>query len=61
MVVAMELHAAASEAHTQGYPRMAQLLDECGFALRGAKAKNRRSLVERARKSLAVWRALRAW
>jgi hypothetical protein len=56
-----ELHEASTEAVTAGYPRMARLLDDAGFELGAANPDNRRPYVERARKSLAVWRALRAW
>jgi hypothetical protein len=56
-----ELHEASTEAVANGYPRMARLLDDCGFELGAATARHRRPYVERARKSLVVWRALLAW
>jgi hypothetical protein len=40
---------------------MARMLDDAGFELGAADVDCRRPFVERARKSLAVWRALRAW
>ena len=54
------LHEAATEAQSSGYPRMAQLLDECGYALATPTARNRRSVEERAHASLAAWSTLRA-
>jgi hypothetical protein len=56
-----DLHETSTDAAASGFPRMARLLDECGFELRAAGASNRRPYVERARDALAVWRTLRAW
>jgi hypothetical protein len=59
-----ELHAASSEAATEGFTHMARQLDECGFAFAQKLAEERcdeRALVERARRCLEMWRALRSW
>jgi hypothetical protein len=59
-----ELHRTSSEAAAQGFPLMARRLDECGFALATGLANDRsneRELVERARRCLETWRALREW
>jgi HPt (histidine-containing phosphotransfer) domain-containing protein len=59
-----QLHRAAGEAAALGFPAMARHLDECGFELATELADGRRNeyvLVERARKCLDVWRALRDW
>jgi hypothetical protein len=59
-----ELHRASSEAAAHGFPRMAQRLDDCGFAFASELAddrSNERALVERARRCLETWRAMREW
>lgn len=59
-----ELHEASSEAAALGFPRLARLLDECGFELASELAddrQNQRALVDRARRCLDVWRAMREW
>ena len=59
-----ELHAASSEAATEGFTHMARQLDECGFAFAHERARERcdeRALVERAQKCLEMWRVLRSW
>ena len=59
-----ELHQASSEAGRDGFHRMARVLDDCstslGKQLDGKRDGERRSL-ERAQRSLEMWRALRAW
>ena len=58
------LHQAASEAAAQGFPQMARTLDACGFSFANELADDRgneRDLVERARKCLAMWSAMRGW
>jgi hypothetical protein len=59
-----ELHAASSEAATEGFTHMARQLDECGFAFADKLVEARsdeRVLVEQARRCLEMWRALRSW
>jgi len=59
-----ELRAAASEACVGGFYRMARVLDECALVLDDGAPRSRlerRELVERARQSLELWRALREW
>ena len=58
------LHQAASEAAAQGFPQMARTLDACGFSFAKELTDDRgneRELVERARKCLATWSAMREW
>lgn len=59
-----ELRRASSDAAAQGLPIMARRLDECGFAFASELAddrSNERELVERARRCLDTWHALREW
>lgn len=59
-----ELHAASAEAATDGFYRMARLLDDCGLTLDSHVPRNRSEqmrVVERARQTLEFWWALRAW
>ena len=56
-----QVHEAATDAAVLDYPRMAQLLDECGYALASHAANKRRVVEERAHKALAVWLALRTF
>jgi hypothetical protein len=59
-----ELQYASTEAGNDGFYRMARVLDDCGVSLAaevdGTRDYQRRS-VERAQRSLAMWKALRAW
>src|SRR3954464_3282993 len=56
-----ELRVAATEAGKDGFYRMAGVLDDCGLDLRRETARDKHRLIERARQSLELWRALRAW
>jgi hypothetical protein len=57
-----ELHEAASEAATQGFPHVAFLLDECGFAFAADLITDDSdwcALVARARRCLEAWHQMR--
>ena len=59
-----ELRAASAEACVGGFYRMARVLDECTSGLDRDASRSRtdkREVVERARQSLELWRALREW
>lgn len=60
--VIKELHEAASEAASEGFPQVAFLLDECGFAFAAdliADNSDWCALVERGRRCLEAWHQLR--
>ncbi len=64
VALANELHAAATEAGTDGFYRMARLLDDCSQEIDRqitGESSRERVLVERARQDLEMWRALREW
>lgn len=55
------VHEAATEAAVAGYPRIARLLDECGFALASCAPPKKSAVEGRARKALTVWTTLRSF
>ena len=62
--LARELRAAVVEASTNGFYRMARLLEECSVELDDRAPRNRGEqmrLMERARQCLEFWAALREW